>query len=363
MEADVALGAVGVQRYLRPIEHHEQLWLVGVQPSEQAIERDEAGASTEDAVEAGPQFTAPPCRGFGAIRLEVIVEPPDQRAHAFLRGAVQIGERVEFVDQPFCMHPAQRMLADSELSSVVTDNHHITQQSVRLDAAPQRPFGGDADRVGRDLQPADAEAIKVRLPSSPVGEPCLPMCRQLVDDRPGQGTPTHILQCGLIDDVVCVPGAQQIEEVQPALACPRAEPGEIVVADLRAEPVLAGVAGAGVIHRDPGRRPKASPQHVAGLPQEPVLPSDQQAHHLSLGDAHADPPQLCHQPGNGDLALMVLRQHETTQFRPEMPDHAGRQSRHYRGPIRRDPALPPVAHHRGVQHHIMHHVGLVSLEA
>ena len=94
---------------LGAIEHHQQLWLVSVQPLEQAIERNEAGASTEDALEAGTQFATAPCGGFGAIRLEVIVEPPDQRAHALLRGAVQIGERVEFVDQPFCMHPAPRV--------------------------------------------------------------------------------------------------------------------------------------------------------------------------------------------------------------------------------------------------------------
>jgi len=34
MEADVALGAIGVERYLRPIEHHQQLRLFGVQPHE-----------------------------------------------------------------------------------------------------------------------------------------------------------------------------------------------------------------------------------------------------------------------------------------------------------------------------------------
>jgi hypothetical protein len=53
---------------------------------EQAIERDEAGASMEDAVEASPQFAAPPRRGSSAIRLEIVVEPPDQCAYAFLRG-------------------------------------------------------------------------------------------------------------------------------------------------------------------------------------------------------------------------------------------------------------------------------------
>jgi hypothetical protein len=175
---------------------------------EQAIERDEAGASAKDASEARPQFAAPPCGGFGAIRLEVSVEPPDQCAHALLRGTVQIGERVEFVDQPFCVNPTQRMSADGELASIVADNHHIAQQPVRLHAAPQRAFGGDAERVGRDLQGADAEAVKVRQPGRLIVEPRLPMCRQMIDDRPGQGALTHIVQRGLIDDVVCVPGAQ-----------------------------------------------------------------------------------------------------------------------------------------------------------
>jgi len=69
METDIALRAVGVERYLR------------------AIERDEAGASTEDVVEAGTQFALAPRGGVGAVRLEVMVEPPDQRAHALLCGA------------------------------------------------------------------------------------------------------------------------------------------------------------------------------------------------------------------------------------------------------------------------------------
>ena len=120
---------------LGAIEHHQQLGLVGVQPLEQAIERNEAGASTEDALEAGTQFATAPCGGFGAIRLEVIVEPPDQRAHALLRGAVQIGERVEFVDQPFCMHPAQRVLADGELAGVVT-TITMSRRPCGVDVAP-----------------------------------------------------------------------------------------------------------------------------------------------------------------------------------------------------------------------------------
>ena len=138
MKADVALGAIGVERDLRPIEHHQQLWLVGVQSLEQAIERDEAGASAEDAVESGPQIAAPACGGFGAIRLEVIVEPPDQRAHAFLRGTVQIGERVEFVNQPFCMYPKQCMLTDGELAVLAGERLHALGKALRRQEHDQR---------------------------------------------------------------------------------------------------------------------------------------------------------------------------------------------------------------------------------
>ena len=106
MEADVTLGAIGVKQYLWPIEHPQQLWLVGVQPREQAIERDEAGASMEDAVETGTQCATAPRSGCRAIHLEIIIEPPDQCAHPLLRGAVQIGEGVQLVHQPFRMHPA-----------------------------------------------------------------------------------------------------------------------------------------------------------------------------------------------------------------------------------------------------------------
>ena len=152
------------------------------------------------------------------------------------------------------------------------------------------------------------------------------------DDGPGQGTAAHIVQRRFVDDVVGVSGAQQIEEVQPALARPGAEPGEVVIADLRAEAVLACVARAGVVHRDPGRRLQARPQHVTVLGEEPILSGDQQAHHLSLGDGDADRPQLRHQPRHRHLALMVLRQHETAQFWPEMPAHAGRQGRQHHRP-------------------------------
>ena len=220
MKADVAFGSIGVKRYLRPIKHHQQLWLVGVQPREQAIERDEAGASMEDAVEACAQFATAPRGGGGAIRLEVVVEAPDQRARALLRRAMQIGEGVQLMHQPFGMYPAQRVVANGELARVVTHNDHLAQQPVRLDTAPQRPFGCDTDWIRCDLHCVDAEAVEMSLPGSLIGEPCLSMRGQLMNDCPRQGAAAHIVQRRFVDDVVSMPGAQQIEKVQPALARP-----------------------------------------------------------------------------------------------------------------------------------------------
>jgi len=60
--------------------------------------------------------------GVNAVFGDVTVEREDGRTGRLLKGdEVQIGERVEFVNQPFCMYPTQCMLADGELASVVTD--------------------------------------------------------------------------------------------------------------------------------------------------------------------------------------------------------------------------------------------------
>src|SRR6476619_1482523 len=72
-----------------------------MQPLEQAIEGGKSGTPVEDAVKTGEHLAAAPGSGRGAISLEIGVKPPDQVAHALLGGAVQIGEGVELVHQPF----------------------------------------------------------------------------------------------------------------------------------------------------------------------------------------------------------------------------------------------------------------------
>ena len=56
------------------------------------------------------------------------------------------------------------MPTDGELAGVIADNHPLAQKVVRVDAAPQRAFGSDLDRVGGNRQRSDAEPSEMRLP-------------------------------------------------------------------------------------------------------------------------------------------------------------------------------------------------------
>ena len=207
----------------------------------------------EDAVEPRAQCGLALLVRVAAIGLEVAVEPPDQLAHGGLGGAVLVGEGVELVDQALGMDPTQAVLADVELAGVVADDHGVGEEAVRLDAAPQRRLGGDQHRVWIDLEGRDAERFEVGVPGVVIGEAAVGMLDQASDHWAGQCTLAHVGERLGIDDVIVMAGAQQLEEVEAALGAGGAEPGEVGVADLRAEAVRSFVARAGVVDRNPGR--------------------------------------------------------------------------------------------------------------
>ena len=129
-------------------------------------------------------------------------------------------------------------------------------------AAPQRPFSSDQHRIGQDREGGDAEKLQVGLPCRPIGEQLVVMLGEQPDDRSGKRAAAHIGERFGVDHVVAMPGAQQLQEIEPALRGGRAEPGEVVVADLGTVAVHRLVARAGVIDRDPGRRLQPGAQHA-----------------------------------------------------------------------------------------------------
>ena len=77
---------------------------------------------------------------IGTIRLEIIVEAPDQLRACHAADAVQVGECVQLVHQPFRMDPTAMHAADVELTRIIADNHLAQQQPMRVDAAPWHPL-------------------------------------------------------------------------------------------------------------------------------------------------------------------------------------------------------------------------------
>ena len=126
----------------------------------------------------------------------------------------------------------------------------------------------------------------MRPPCGLVAEPRLRFGLQKGDRGRWQPMVSHVVVGRVVENIVGVSGAQQIEEVQPALRGPRAKPGEPFIADLRAKPVLPGMTRTGVVDADPGRCFQSRAQNILGFGNEPLVLVVQQANQLSLPSKH-----------------------------------------------------------------------------
>ena len=185
LAADIVLRTIGVQRDFGPLQHHQQLCLVGVQARQKAIQGGKAGAAAEDAVEPCPQRETTAFVRIGLVRLEISVEVPDQFPHLLLGGAMRLREGVQFVHQPFGMDPAQCVLADLELPGIIAQHHGIAQEVVRVDAAPDRCLGGDLHRIRRRGQSGEFKPVKLCRPGGLIGKDPLRLRRQTGNERGG----------------------------------------------------------------------------------------------------------------------------------------------------------------------------------
>src|SRR4029079_7642960 len=98
----------------------------------------------------------------------------------------------------------------------------------------------------------NAEPVEMHLPGRRISKMGWPCCRQTGDHNPRQAAAAHVGERRFVQHVIKMPSPQQVEEVQSALRDPCAEPGEAIVADLRAEAVDRLVARAGVVGGYPG---------------------------------------------------------------------------------------------------------------
>jgi hypothetical protein len=235
-----------MERRLWSVERPEQFFFVGVEASEQAVEGGKAGPALEDLVEALLHLAFSARIWCGTVGLEVGVERPNEGANIVLGFAGDGGEGFEFVNQPFGMHPAQRVRADIELSGIVGQDDGILDEAVVHDGAPHGAFGGDCHRVEGALGCPNVERLEVGLPPPVIGEALLGVACQLGDGRGGQPALAHIGEGRLVEHKIGVAGAQEAEEIGPALRPGGGEEGEDIIADRRADAVFALVPGASI---------------------------------------------------------------------------------------------------------------------
>ena len=95
------------------------------------------------------------------VGLERLVEPPDAAADALLGLDMRFAERIELMDKPLRMHPAERMLRDPELARAIGDDHRAVQEALLRNRSPKGAFRCDPDRIGLDLKAGEAEPFQI----------------------------------------------------------------------------------------------------------------------------------------------------------------------------------------------------------
>ena len=85
---------------LRPLQHHQQLSLVDMQPLEQAVQRDEAGTAQENTVEPSAQGGSPARAWLEPVSPETGIVVPDQAADPNLRLIFECGDILEAENNP-----------------------------------------------------------------------------------------------------------------------------------------------------------------------------------------------------------------------------------------------------------------------
>ena len=220
----------------------------------------------------------------------------------------------ELVDQALGVQPAKTMQQDIELAGVVTDDGQVLGHAMVQNTSQQCPFGGSA----LVALCGDPQMLQMAAPLLLIGEVDLLGIAQSLHHRVGQLLLVHVRQRLLIDPIVAVARAQQLQEVDSALVRGALEPGKRLVADVGHVAIVSPMPRAGVVDGDIARAAQTRTQQLVFLVVERVLAAAEQRIDLSRGDIDAPLAQLLEQQRLRDLAMVVLVQNITRQQRSEM---------------------------------------------
>jgi len=123
------------------------------------------------------------------------------------------------------------------------------------------------------------------------------------------------------------------------------------------------MASSGVVNRDEGSASQSGLQNLGVLGAERLELDGQQAPHLALRDHHAHAVEQRQNFLDRHMTLIMQHQNHAMQVRAIAADDAGIERRDQGSPIRRFPALAPIARHRRVQNQVLNDDLLIALVA
>lgn len=100
-------------------------------------------------------------------------------------------EAVEFMNEAFCVNPAQGMAPDFELAGAIADDDRLIEETMGADTPPQRAFAGNQQRVGRNREVHDAKSLEMGKPCIVINKMSVGMVDQLANDRGAERSPAH----------------------------------------------------------------------------------------------------------------------------------------------------------------------------
>ena len=142
---------------------------------------------------------------------------------------------------------------------------------------------------------------------------------QALQRRLGQPLLVQVGQRMLIEGIGDVPGMEQLQEVDSALAAGAGKPRKPVVADLRHIAVVALVARPRIVHGNVAADCKPGDQYLVFFRQKRVVGTAEQRVDLPGGDVDAPLAQLLVQQRLGDMAVVMLIEHVAAQLGAEVP--------------------------------------------
>ena len=193
--------------------------------------------------------------GVELERFELTIEPPDHPPGDFDGVALPVVGGNELVDEALGVNPAQRVVADAELSGVVGEDDGAGEPILGAERAPQRAFAGHAHGIGGDPQLGQAERARdAPVHSASQANSRTSALAERIDDAVRQIGRAHIGRRRRVDRVARRPAQEIAQEREARFARSGAERREPVGAELRRVAGLAGVARAGVVDADEAAR-------------------------------------------------------------------------------------------------------------